>query len=338
MKAQSRYSVPQRDRGAYAEVCGRMRSLEKRLLGWARLEELLAAGDWPGLLSILLRSGYLSRQTEQPELNWDQALTMSLRESDRSLLAMDPQPLVMSLLVLHSDLLNLRSVLKAKVLSRPFSGHWHPRGIHSYATLQALVNTMNFSVYPPLLAEELCTLKDVLASKRLLTLNLAVDIAHHRALLRASRQSGSRLFLDYLGHLADLVNIKNRFRTLAFSEAWPEDPPPLPGGHLGVKLLAGLPDQEALLGELARTVYGPLLEKSRGDGGNISPLRLEKEGDNFLTELIQPAKYVTLGPEPLWAYYLARETDAKNVRALILGTLSGREPEAIRAGLRRPYV
>jgi vacuolar-type H+-ATPase subunit C/Vma6 len=60
--------------------------------------------------------------------------------------------------------------------------------------------------------------------------------------------------------------------------------------------------------------------------------------DDFLTDFFRPAKYVSLGPEPLWAYYHAREMDARNIRAVILGLQVGEGREKLRRELRQPYV
>ena len=46
----------------------------------------------------------------------------------------------------------------------------------------------------------------------------------------------------------------------------------------------------------------------------------------------------SLGPEPLWAYWLARETDAKSIRAILIGLRSRPQKEGLDRRLRRPYV
>lgn len=335
MKERHRYFLGQRDREEYSEVCGRIRPLEKRLLNVDRQRELSTAADIPAALRLLRRWGWLGTAAESAEEGWEGSLVTALKESDRALMSMDPRPAVTSILVAKYDLLNLCAVLKARILARDFPRSLHPRGTSSLPTLEVMANRLNFSVYPRLLADELSSLGDVLVSGGPGETADFVTAARHRALRTAAEEEGSRLFCDYLAHLSDVENIKLAFRSLAFPELREGKVPLLPGGHLDVRIFSSADD---LPGALARTVYGPLLGRSRDEDGRISLGLLEREGDDFLTALLEPARYVSLGPEPLWAYWLARETDAKSIRAILIGLRSRPQKEGLDRRLRRPYV
>ena len=333
-----RYFLGQRDREEYAEACGRIRPLEKRLLTVKRQRELSAAADIPAALHLLRRWGWLGTVSESAEEEWEGPLVMALKESDRALITMDPRPAVTAILVAKYDLLNLCAVLKARVLAREFPHSLHPRGTSSLPSLEVMANRMNFSAYPRLLAAELSSLGDVLISGGPGEIADAVTAARHRALRAAAEEEGSRLFCDYLAHLSDVENIKLAFRSLAFPELWGGKISLLPGGHLERRVFAAADTADDLKGTLARTVYGPLLERCREEDGRISLGLLERETDDFLTALLEPARYVSLGPEPLWAYWLARETDIKSIRAILIGLRSRPDGESLGRRLRRPYV
>jgi len=333
MRAEDRFFMGRRDAGAYAEPCARVRALEKRLLGKERLAELRAAAGVADVTAMLRGWGWLSMEAEGNG-SWDEAVTAGLAESDRDLVRMDPSPLVTSLLVSAHDLLNLCAALKAKAGGRAFDGKLHPRGSHSPSALESMVNRMEFSGFPDVLAAGLSRLGEVLAAGSPAEIAAAVFRARHEALRDAARREGSRLLLDYLDHSADLANIAFRIRTTLYPELWSDGMFFLPSGLIDDEVIRGATDMEGLVRRLGRTVYGPLLERSRDGDGRITPSTLEREGEDLLTRILQPARYVALGPEPLWSFYFARETDARNVRSIALGLLSGRGSPA----LRRPYV
>ena len=326
-----------RDDSAYAAPCGLVRVLEKQLLGAERIDELLAAPDPAALLRMLVRYGALSGASEHLEREWERALELSLRESDRTLLAMDPRPAVSEVLVARADLVNLRSLLRSRALGVPFDGTWHPRGRLGRAALEESVSSGDWKAWPPRLARAFEALGEIGPSTTLPALNDALDTAWFGALLAAARASGSRFFIDWLGHAVDLVNIRTRLRVAAAPRAWPALPAPLPGGHLEAGRFAAGATPEEFLAGIGRTVYAPLAERASAGGGGVSLVAYERAAGDFLTRLLEPARYVSLGPEPLWAWHLAREIDAKNVRALVLGALAGIEPERRRALLRQPY-
>jgi V/A-type H+-transporting ATPase subunit C len=333
MRAEDRFFLGRRDRGAYADPCARVRALEKRLLGKERLGELRAAESVADVTAMLRSWGWLSMKAEENG-GWDEAVTLSLAESDRELVRMDPSPLVTSLMVSAHDLLNLCVVLKAKAGKRPFDGRLHPRGRHSASVLESMVNRMEFAGFPDVLAAGLARLGEVLVAGSPAGITGAVFRARHEALRETARREGSRLLLDFLDHSADLANIVFRIRSALYPELWSGGKLFLPPGLIAEEIIGGAADVEELARRLGRTVYGPLLERSRDEDGRISPVALEREGENLLTEILQPARYVSLGPEPLWSYYFARETDARNIRSIILGLLSGRGSPV----LRRPHV
>jgi V/A-type H+-transporting ATPase subunit C len=326
-----------RDDAAYAAACGRVRALEKRLLGTARLEELLGSNDLSSLLKTLERFGVLPVGGENASKEWEQALDLAGAKADRLLLDIDPHPTVSRILVQRADLVNLRSLLRSRALGVEYAGPWLVRALFGRKELEAMVRDGCYVAWPEPLARRLAALP-LRRSEGLQEINAGLDAAWIGALREGASRSGSRLFLDWLGHAADLGNTKARLRQAAAPTAWPASFPLLPGGHLGEEYFAGPGTAATLLRRLARTVYAPVIARAVDGAGSFSLALFERASDDFLTRLLQPARYLALGPEPLWAWHLAREIDAKNVRTLVLGTLAGIPPEKLRTLLRQPHV
>lgn len=64
----------------------------------------------------------------------------------------------------------------------------------------------------------------------------------------------------------------------------------------------------------------------------------ERECDNKITELLDGARRISLGPEPLICYYFARETEWKMLRIIINGKHIELDGESIRERMRELYV
>lgn len=333
---QSVYFLPGKDRELYAEACGRMRAMEKRLVDRERLGELVEALDVPSVLSMLRRWGWLAERQEDGG-DWERAVAAGLAASDIELLSLDPRPLVTTLLVMRYEMINLGAVLKARAQGEGETPPLHPRGLSSAARLEEVTARMDFSSYPPPLAGCLQGLRSLASGSEPRKITAAVVRAHRRALFEAADGDGSVLLADFLRHETDVENIKLRLRALRQPALWEGGDSFLPGGSVG-EPVAGAVDEGDLALRLSRTVYGPLLERSRGGDGRLSAAMLEKECDDFLTRLLEPAKYVSLGPEPIWAYWRAREVDGKNIRTAVLGILAGVPRAELHRRMRRTYA
>lgn len=332
------YFLDRKDREEYAGACGAMRSMEKRLLGEERLDDLCALGDAGAVIGLLRRWEWTLPGGETADQGWEETLEDSLAASDRRIINLDPRPQVTSLLVMKYEMLNLSAYLKARALRLDRLPALHRRGTSRPGDLAAMVSKMKFHAYPEVLARELESRRTALAGGETRQIAATVAGSHHLALVREAKKAGGRLLVDYLRHWADVENIKYRLRALRHPAFWRGEDYSLPGGHLDAREIWGAEDESRLSRLLGRTVYGPVVERATDGRGRILPALLEREGENFLTDLLGPARYVALGPEPLWAYWHAREVDGKNIRAVVLGIRAGQDRESLRRQLRRSYV
>ncbi|OGC05919.1 hypothetical protein A2230_00215 [candidate division WOR-1 bacterium RIFOXYA2_FULL_36_21] len=65
---------------------------------------------------------------------------------------------------------------------------------------------------------------------------------------------------------------------------------------------------------------------------------LEREIDNHLIEIVQKAKYMAFGIEPLIGFLIGKEMETKNIKLILTGKLLGLETEEIKKRLRKAYV
>ena len=64
----------------------------------------------------------------------------------------------------------------------------------------------------------------------------------------------------------------------------------------------------------------------------------ERECDNKFMGLLDGARHISLGPEPLICYYFAKETEWKMLRIIVNGKHIELDSQSIRERMRELYV
>lgn len=160
--------------------------------------------------------------------------------------------------------------------------------------------------------------------------------------LEAAEDFGSRFIADYLRSRIDLANIKiflrskylespaERFRNSA-----------LRGGTLPAELfVAGYDGPAGEFGtKLASTAYGLLWERAlRALEERETFVVLEREIEDHGMVLLKPAKYFVFGPEPVYAFGLAKKRELALVRIVASGKIHGIPPAVLAERIGETYV
>lgn len=187
----------------------------------------------------------------------------------------------------------------------------------------------------------------LLLDKELLTLLELKEIKCAEDILK---KYPSEFLSDFLRHLIDLYNIKTFLRLYFLKE---------PKEKLEMELSsAGFIAKKTFLevyGEdlsvfLERLEYvrkpncaivdysaflRPAIEKIKQENSFIA---LEKALNDFLIQTLKRAKYLSLGPEPLIAYYFAKVNEINLMRLIILSKLNNLQAELIKERLNLVYA
>jgi len=147
---------------------------------------------------------------------------------------------------------------------------------------------------------------------------------------------------NYIKHKIDLANLKIfcRLKYLGASKERLESLS-LEGGFLDVKILLDnfeVPFTE--IGELIQvTPYEELWKKGIDTLEEEETfLDLERGIEDFLITYLRKAKYVVFGPEPVFAYGLAKRHELNLVRLLGIGTLSNIPADLLKKRISETYV
>jgi vacuolar-type H+-ATPase subunit C/Vma6 len=147
---------------------------------------------------------------------------------------------------------------------------------------------------------------------------------------------------DYIRHRIDLSNLKILFRVKYSGLSRDKfESLILPGGFLGKKLIAQCFDISfAEVGEKLRaTPYKELLAKAADTLEERETfIELERGMEDFLMTFLKKAKNIVFGPEPVFAYGLAKKREMRLVRLLGVGKANQIPDELLKERMSQTYV
>lgn len=327
----------------YAYAVARVRGMETRLLDRQWIERLLAENA-EGALKVLSDSAFQEAvsEVERPD-DLEAGLMRALADTLSTLSCLSPEQELIDLFRLRWDFRNLKSLVKASVLKLEGVdlGLVDGVGTMETAVLEKAVQEEDYVALPVVLADAAREAADEFRDRGELH---AIDTVFDRAMwsneLSTADSHGNEFLSGYFRAEIDLGNIRT-FVRVRESDRDRSDLAAafVPGGTLDLSFFEGL------LGEpidaLARGLeYGPyqsvaavLKEWSRDNA-----YALELACDNVLLGLVEHAKTIAYGIEPLVAFILVRQLEIKLVRAAFISKLDDVERAEVEERMRSVHV
>lgn len=168
--------------------------------------------------------------------------------------------------------------------------------------------------------------------------------SHHapQEMWTLARDLGSLFVRNYVRHLLDLKNLK-LFLRARYLEISPDRVAHrfLKGGTLETEMFVALyaaPNAE-FAERLHATPYRNFWERTVDTLNDHNSFRdLEKGSEDFLMRYLRRARNIVFGPEPVFAYVLARLRELDLVRLVGVGKLLQIPPEVLGARISETYV
>jgi len=336
------YAAELIDDGAFAFATGSVRVLEKKLLTGAQLGRMAEATDAAEAWRMLADAG----MTQATELGWqsyEEALAKELQELYRYVHFVSPKPELTKWLAHRYDFHNLKVFLKARFLNEDPTDAVFDVGLVPAKLIEQAVKTEIWKALP----EELAKAGELAAAEYEKTKSAqAFDIIVDRQMYAYLEAASCHPFLHALVDMwCDLVNLKTALRAKVLGKEKEFFNKALVGpGLISFERLLSLFDAplENWAEELRHTQYANLIAQAlaRWEGGSppLNLAHIEKLSDDFVTERLSAAKLSLYGVEPLVAYVLAKETEIKNIRIIMVGKINGIPAEALKERIRMSYV
>ena len=322
---------------SYAYACARVSALSKRLLDDTALKRM-AEGSMGDALRILIddRYGTLPDAGEGDGERMIERELIAMREEVRSI---SPEPAITDLFLLQSDVMNLKTLIKARLLDQKDIS-WQAGGLYDRETLEKAVAEQDYSFLPEDMAAELDVLEKRLAvSVEPQLISIALDRAYLRHALKATAKNKG--FSHYFKAKADFDNVLTflRVRAMGGGRGQLKDVLLVEGGIPMKAFYDGYDFSVEGFGKIVessvcRRALANALDKMYGTG-NIG--EVEKARDNYLMSLIAAHRHDVASLYPVVGYIVAKEREAQNVRLILTVKRNGLSESVIAERLVKLY-
>lgn len=318
----------------YTFAVARIRANETQLLGGNELGQLISAPDLRAALQLLADHGW---ETQGALEDLNDMLRRQTRQMWQLLTEVAPEPGALSFLTAKNDFHNLKAALKSLVSGQSPEPYWMLPNTVPVELIRDAASSRKFSRLPAQMREPAQAAYELLVRT---SDGQRADALLDRAALETAKSRATETGSEFAIRLAELMcataNVKVALRAALTGRD---------GGFLQDALCEcetlrkstliaaagrGLPE---LLQYLAETAYAdcvPAFERGFAS--------FEKWCDDLLLGQLDAARRVSFGLAPLVAYYIARDTEIKNIRILLSCKRLGLPAEQIRERLREAYV
>ncbi|MDO5688944.1 MAG: V-type ATP synthase subunit C [Tissierellia bacterium] len=331
-------------REAYIQSSTRVRVLESKLLKREQFDRMIDAKDIDEVYRVLNETVYgpAFNKLERAE-DYEQALKQETYRLYEEMKGLSPDPDIVNFAALKYDAHNLKVLFKDHIMGKNSDDLLIHAGQIDIAQILEKAeegDRRGIDEYYDNIASDIMYM--FLDTTDPQYVELIVDLHFYETMLKTAKKIGSEKFIRYATDYIDFNNVKTLFRMKKqgkdvnfIQQALVE------GGSFSVNELSALYHEsvEAIVSKLKMKNIGPALVKAfraYEDTGRLS--EFEKAMDDYQLNFMKDTKLVSYGPEVLFSYILAKETEIKNLRIIIVSKLNKLSPEFIRERLRDIYV
>jgi len=327
----------------YAQGVVRTRVIEKRLLTRSHILRLLDAADLAGVFKILGETEY-SQTISRVRDNYDyeKVLLLELIRVYDLMRDVSAEGWVIDLHALKYDYHNLKVFVKERYLHEDLSRLYIPLGTDGYKQLRQRLEEGG-SPGEDQFARALKAAESSFEEEHEpQAIDLTLDMCYFSHLFGLAEKCSVELFIDYVRMMIDFANVLSFIRmqrqnkSIAFFEK-----AILPDGTVSkndILTYADEPVQKLIDLFKGNRTYNYMVKGLQAYEKSGSLAEFEKNMDNCLMELCSTAKNVIFGPEPIFTYIQAKETEIRNLRIIMAAKANNIAPEIISERLRDLYV
>ena len=323
---------------------GRIRALEAKMLSPAQIARMSAAADFQSAFAVLPETPYAEHLTKlKHPFDFEELCELERLALKNLLDHLAPENEIITTLFRKYDYQNLKILIRSMLGAK--------KGIELYSRAGTLaIEKLKLFVFEGLKEPEEKEISEAIEdaktsyekNKDPQSIDLSLDQRYFSYLKQVCSTSPSQLIREMVNYKIDLTNIKTLFRLQElkkdkkFLETALLEP-----GFIDKDLLLELSDKgpQEIISKLNFTPYFPQLTEGIDHFAKTKSFYLlEKIIDNFVIEQFKKAKYLSSGLEPLIGFYLAKESEIKTVRFILICKKNYVQAERIKERLRMSYA
>lgn len=318
----------------------RIRALENRLLNRNSMEKLI---DFDSTLQIL--EEYKNTQLASPintNGDYEEMLLAELQALYNLMFSISPEKELVDLMALKYDYHNLKVLTKAKMSKINRDSLLIPLGT---IPIDTLVNKFDNNDYRDFNSVMRNSVEKAINAQEHADVTVNVDVifdnAYFDEMLALADKINKKTIIRFVQLCIDLYNLKSFIRIrmqkkdrTIFQGIFKF------GGALGEDffLQSFYDEEEVFIQKLINTDYNKLFTEPKNGMKNFKGLgNLDKAMDNYIMKYVRDFRLISFGPEPLLSYIVAKETEVKNLRTIIVGKANSIAKENLKERLRETY-
>lgn len=319
----------------YPFAVASVRSMENKLLSMQKLMQMAEAKSTEEALRMLSDTAY--GKTEIRDVHdFEEMIQSHLEETYTAVAKLIPDEDLIDIFLYKNDYHNIKVLIKEEITKINAKKLLVRGGTIPVEELKKNFIERNYAEMPIIdgdAVEE--AISQYAKTKNGQYIDTILDHACFAAMDDRATKMKNPFVRKYVTMLADLTNLRTLLRVKkmgrsfeAFAEAF------VPGGEMHKELFERAYREENMLPILKESAYGAFCEKNMDQDFT----GFEKACDDFLMNYVKEAKYKTLTPEPVVAYILAKETEAKCIRIILTCKQHNIDAEIIKERVREVYV
>jgi len=332
------------DKTIYAQAVSRIRAMENRLLDSTKINRMIESSTADEAMKVLQETEYgeFMGSVKRVE-DYEILLSEELKRVYSLMYEISPEKLIVDILSLKYDYHNAKVLIKAKILNKDYDYLLIPVGTTNVDILKNSIYTDNYIDLNNYMRE---AIEKALASYELehdpQKIDIYIDRYLYKEMLKLANKLDDTFMVGYIQKMIDITNIKTFLRVK--NQKKEKDflnEVLIKGGKIDLDIFRDYynDSNENFMNRISHTDYFDILRDGLEKFNSSGSLNaFEKLFDNFIMKFIREAKYVSFGVEPLMAYVLAKETEIKIIRIIMVGKLNNVKPDVIRGRLRDVYV
>lgn len=332
------------NRSDFIQGVTRTKVIETRLLSQDKINRMIESNDVEEALRLLNESEYSdSFKGVLVSADYEKILSNELIRIYDLMRDVSADPVVVDLLALKYDYHNMKVMVKEKIYKKDLSDLYISVSVLASDFMKEAYITQDFSQ----ISKEFKTAIDAVEedfekSSDPQRIDFIFDEYYFKHLYNMAKSTKTELFVNYVQDMIDFTNVASLIRLKKQNKdiEFCKDVILENGNIKKDDILAAFNDSiDDMMDRFKDSKISNSLIKGLDSYKETSSLSiLEKYKDDYLMDLNKASKYINIGPEPIFSYIVAKETEIKTLRIILVAKLNNLSPDVIRERVRELYV
>ncbi|HHW95539.1 MAG TPA: hypothetical protein GX736_06405 [Mogibacterium sp.] len=319
-----------------------IRSQERKMLRDEQFRSMIASNNIDEICNTIQNAGYGSESEPFTPTNYQEVVGQSKKEWANEISVLSEQYEGLKVLAYINDYHNIKVLVKAEALGIDRSDILLETGTLSTDVMtEAVLNRKSDNVTPFMYQAIMESVEGLARTGDPQYVDTTCDKYCFKDINESVDIADNEFIKGFIRLYTDIINVMTFLRVKAVGGSWSYFKDVfVDGGNVDELEFSRVSEADAAT--FAKAFTG----SDMGDALTVGREHYEKTGDFYLMEklcdealmeYIEKAKTISYGPEVLFAYMIAKDIEAKNIRILMGGKLAGVEPEKLAERIRRTY-